>query len=510
MEDRSSVTGMQEASSSPGAAILIVDDDAMVRRSLQAILEHAGHICRCAADGVEGLEMLRAEDCDVALIDMHMPRLDGLGLLAGMRQAQVQAVPLVLTGFGEVASAVEAMKLGAFDYLTKPPDYQELTRATARAVEHSRTRRRARIMEELAAQWEATFDACPDLMAVLDPGFRLLRCNQALAQRLKIAKVELVGQPFAKILGDDADQQSLFDPTVNSPQTVEAHCPRLDGDFIITLAPLRNSAGQIFGAVYVARDITEQKQAEQARTELLNREQIARRETDRILEETQKREQQLRALASELSCTEDRERRKLALSIHDSLGQLLSVVRLKLTALHHEAENQQRPAGGLVEILQLVDQLIQQARGLTFDLYPAMLDDLGLVPTLQWYRSQYGQQTGIKVEVAELGRPLALSTPVRTYLFRAVKELLHNVAKHARAKQVVLNVHWQHEGVRLVVVDDGCGVETSPLAGINGAPKGLGLVGIRERIASMGGSLTFESWPGRGTQVILEIPINSP
>jgi len=133
-----------------------------------------------------------------------------------------------------------------------------------------------------------------------------------------------------------------------------------------------------------------------------------------------------------------------------------------------------------------------------------------LVPTLQWYRSQYGQQTGIKVEVAELGRPLALSTPVRTYLFRAVKELLHNVAKHARAKQVVLNVHWQHEGVRLVVVDDGCGVETSPLAGINGAPKGLGLVGIRERIASMGGSLTFESWPGRGTQVILEIPINSP
>ncbi len=161
MEDRSSVKSMQEAPSSPGAAILIVDDDAMVRRSLQAILEHAGHICRCAADGVEGLGMLRAEDCDVALIDMHMPRLDGLGLLAGMRQTQVQAVPLVLTGFGEVASAVEAMKLGAFDYLTKPPDYQELTRATARAIEHSRTRRRARIMEELAAQWEATFDACP-------------------------------------------------------------------------------------------------------------------------------------------------------------------------------------------------------------------------------------------------------------------------------------------------------------------------------------------------------------
>jgi PAS domain S-box-containing protein len=490
-----------------GAAILIVDDDAMVRRSLRAILERAGYACRCAADGVEGLETLRAEDCDVALIDMHMPRLDGLGLLAGMRQAHIQAVPLVLTGFGEVASAVEAMKLGAFDYLTKPPDYQELTRATARALEHSRTRRRARILEELAAQWEATFDACPDLMAILDPEFRLIRCNHALAERLNVAKPQLVGQPFAKILGDDADQQSLFDPTLSAAQTLEARCLRLGGDYIITLAPLRNLAGQIFGAVYIARDITERKHAEQVRAELLNREQIARRETDRLLEETQKREQQLRALASELSSTEDRERRKLALSIHDSMGQLLSVVRLKLIALHQEAEGQERLAAGLVEVLQIVDQLIQQARGLTFDLYPAMLDDLGLVPTLQWYRSQYGQQTGIKVEVAEFGQPLGLPLPVRTYLFRAVKELLHNVAKHARAKEVVLNVHWQRQGVRIVVVDDGCGVESSPLTGLNGAPKGLGLVGIRERIASMGGSLSFESWPGRGTQVILEVPV---
>jgi PAS domain S-box-containing protein len=495
---------MEEAS----GAILIVDDDAMVRRSLQAILERAGYACRCAADGVEGLQMLRAGDCDVALIDMHMPRLDGLGLLAGMRQAQIQAVPLVLTGFGEVASAVEAMKLGAFDYLTKPPDYQELTRATARAVEHSRTRRRAQIMEELAAQWEATFDACPDLISILDQEFHLLRCNRALAERLGVGKTELLGQPFSKILSGDADQQSLFDPTVDSPQTVEAHSPRLGGDFIITLAPLRNLAGQIFGAVYIARNITERKQAEQVRAELLNREQVARRETDRLLEETQKREQQLRALASELSSTEDRERRKLALSIHDSMGQLLSVVRLKLIALRQESEGQQRLAAGLVEVLQIVDQLIQQARGLTFDLYPAMLEDLGLVPTLQWYQSQYRQQTGIKVEVAEFGQPLRLPTPVRIYLFRAVKELLHNVAKHARAKEVVLNVHWQRQGVRLVVVDDGCGVESSPLAALNGAPKGLGLVGIRERIASMGGSLSFESWPGRGTQVILEVPLS--
>ena len=290
---------------------------------------------------------------------------------------------------------------------------------------------------------------------------------------------------------------------------MEIRSDRLQGNFIITLAPLRSNAGLIFGAVYVAHDVTEQKQAEEARAELLAREQAARRETADLLQETQKHERELRALASELSSTEDRERRKLALSIHDSLGQLLSVVKLKLMALCHEAEGKLPINHELADLLQLLDQLIQQTRSLTFDLYPAMLDDLGLVPTLKWYRNQFGEQTGIKVEIAEFGQAVVLPTPVVTYLFRAVKELLHNIAKHARAKEVVLSVYWQPERVRVVVADDGCGVDVSRLN--DGAPPagGLGLVGIRERIDSLGGEFVFESWPGLGTQVILEVPTDS-
>ena len=106
-------------------------------------------------------------------------------------------------------------------------------------------------------------------------------------------------------------------------------------------------------------------------------------------------------------------------------------------------------ARDLADLLQLVDQLIQQTRTLTFDLYPAMLDDLGLVPTLKWYRNQYHEQTGIKVEIAEFGQPGVLPTPVVTYLFRAMKELLHNVAKHAQAKEAVLSVYWQRQRMRL-------------------------------------------------------------
>jgi signal transduction histidine kinase len=343
---------------------------------------------------------------------------------------------------------------------------------------------------------------------------------------------------------DALGQKSLLAHTLleGKIQTIEAHSERLRGEYIITLAPLRSSTGKIFGAVFVARDITERKQAEEARALLLTREQAARVETARLLQESKKHEEELRALASELSTTEDRERRKLALSIHDSIGQMLSVVKLKLTGLQRQNgderrvsgecvsgewsdKTQQAPvsthhspltthssdhsslfAGELADILQLIDQLIQQTRGLTFDLYPAMLEDLGLVPTLNWYQTQYSQQTGIRVEIAEFGQAVAPPTPVLTYLFRAVKELLHNVAKHARAKEIVLSVHWQRQGVRIVVVDDGCGVDTSQLADHSPPRGGLGLIGIRERIASMGGKFVFESWPGRGTQVILEAP----
>jgi signal transduction histidine kinase len=261
-------------------------------------------------------------------------------------------------------------------------------------------------------------------------------------------------------------------------------------------------------------------------------------ELARLFHDTQKHEQELRVLASQLSSAEDRERRRLALSIHDSLGQTLSVVKLNLEALLREAADKVPPVDSsqlpchpersegsqqhaeeilrcaqndrgalrLSETLKLMEQLIDQTRSFTFDLYPAMLDDLGLVPTLRSYQQKFAAQTGIRVEVSEAGQPVPLPTPVVNYLFRAIKELLHNAAKHARAKEVVLGVNWKPDRVRVVVADDGRGMETD-LTANSTSQNGLGLLGIRERIASLGGKFLLESWPDRGTQVILEVPV---
>jgi signal transduction histidine kinase len=219
----------------------------------------------------------------------------------------------------------------------------------------------------------------------------------------------------------------------------------------------------------------------------------------------------LQVLAAELAAAEDAHRRQLAHDLHDSLGQNLSLLKLNLESLRRDA-----PSNGSADALLLrqrledeigtVAGLIQQARTLIFDLYPAILDDLGLVPTLEWYGEEFHRRTGIEVSVSQQGTGRALPTAMAHYLFRAIKELLGNAGKHGAAKEIVITLHWREEDVRVVVDDDGRGFDAAG-ALAPGKRSGLGLAGIRERVTALGGSLQLESRPTEGARVILQVPL---
>ncbi len=221
--------------------------------------------------------------------------------------------------------------------------------------------------------------------------------------------------------------------------------------------------------------------------------------------ERQRAEQEVRKLASQLSEAEDAERRRLAQDIHDALGQTLSVVKLNLMAAATEL-GEGRQYDRLITSLPMVDDLIRQTRTLIFDLHPPMLEDLGLVPTLQRIGDELSAQTGIHVIVSESGDPQKLPTPLLNYLFRAVKELLNNAAKHGGARDIVAAVYWRPDSIRIVIDDDGRGFDPSEAL----APKsrrGLGLPGISQRIATLGGEMQIESEPGQGSRIILQIAL---
>ncbi len=255
-----------QADASRECAVLIVDDEERVRNVLTRQLVRAGNRCAAVATAKEGLAHLERNDCDVILVDLYMPEMDGIRFLKALGTLGVDAVPVVLTGRPDTAKAVEAMKAGAFDFIEKFCAFDTLGGVVARARDHRRLKRRAREMAELAAHWEATFDAVPDLIAIIDESHRILRVNRAMAERLNLPPSEIEGALCHTLIhGQDnpilqcPHSDALLDGTEHMAQI---HEPRLGGDFLVTASPLYNAAGHIIGSVHVARDITAQKYAE--------------------------------------------------------------------------------------------------------------------------------------------------------------------------------------------------------------------------------------------------------
>jgi signal transduction histidine kinase len=227
----------------------------------------------------------------------------------------------------------------------------------------------------------------------------------------------------------------------------------------------------------------------------------------------EQRTKAVRLLASQLSEAEDSERRRLANDIHDGFSQMLTLLKLNLAGAQLQnpeaapsIENSSQQRQRLSDAIAIVDDLIQRSRNLTFDLHPAMLEHLGLAPTLRRYAEQFGRHTGIEVTINEEGHARPIPSAWANYLFRSAKELIHNAAKHGAAKQVVASIYWSATKLRIVIDDDGKGFQPAEVFAPN-ATKGLGLAGIHERVLSLGGTLQLESSDGKGTRVVLEIPI---
>jgi PAS domain S-box-containing protein len=225
----------------------------------------------------------------------------------------------------------------------------------------------------------------------------------------------------------------------------------------------------------------------------------------RLFQKVGRRQRELRRLAVLLSAGEDRQRRKLAQDLHDSVGQTLSLVKMRLEAVHADAECCGTLKDRLGDPISLLDGVIDQMRTLVFDLYPTILDSLGLTAAIRWYAEQVRGKAGLAVSVVESGPTAELPAALAGYLYRAVKELLNNAVKHAGAREACVALHWREGGLRVAVCDDGRGFAAADPS--SSSSPGLGLVAMRERIDSLGGEFSVESRPGRGTEVYLDVPL---
>lgn len=217
-------------------------------------------------------------------------------------------------------------------------------------------------------------------------------------------------------------------------------------------------------------------------------------------QESLRAQRQLKQLSKRLVDAEERERRAISRELHDEVGQSLSALLLDIKNLTDTFADKVAFRQGLQNIRTLAENCLNEVRDMALLLRPSMLDDLGLVPALEWQAREVSKRTGMLVDTAEENVSDDLPDELRTCVYRIVQEALSNCSKHAYAKKVQVRVRQDSSHLRVSIEDDGRGFD--PLRG-----RGMGLIGMNERVMQLGGVLRVDSNPSRGTRLEVELPL---
>ncbi|MBI4682893.1 MAG: PAS domain S-box protein [Nitrospirae bacterium] len=267
------------------------------------------------------------------------------------------------------------------------------------------------------------------------------------------------------------------------------------------------------------RDITERKQSEEKLIKNHERlEDLIKERTRELLElnknlkvevgvrkQAEKKlldyQKQLQLLTSQLSLIEENEKRRIATELHDCIGQTLALSKIKLGLLNKSASSPEIK-NNIKEILHLIEQTIKETRTLTFELSPPILYELGLSQAIKWLIDQFREKHGLNIELIDDGLDKPFNNNTRFFLFQAIRELLVNIVKHAKATKATIIMSRDNGIFRIVIKDNGTGF-SEPAVNYNG----YGLFNIRERMNHINGQFEIKSIPGQGTRVTLAAPI---
>ena len=307
-----------------------------------------------------------------------------------------------------------------------------------------------------------------DGVCVTDPEGRILFVNQALEQILGYQPRELVGESIADLYpGGAADPglESIMAGLASGGWSGEVELSAKDGDRIPSLetaAAIYDSGSRLVGFVCTTTDIRDRKLAE---------------------EELRYRNLELLSLSRRLVEVQEAERRHVARELHDEIGQVLTGLKLSLELIPRVPEEAVK--ANLEESTNLVNELMGKVRELSLDLRPAMLDDLGLLPTLLWYFERFTARTQVNVGFEHTGLDRRFLSEVETSAYRIVQEALTNVARHAGADAVSVRLWSNDEMLGLSIEDHGAGFDAADESILS---KSNGLAGMRERATLLGGN----------------------
>ena len=340
---------------------------------------------------------------------------------------------------------------------------------------------------------ESITDTIQESLLVLNEDLRVVSANQTFYRTFGVAREQTEGQLIYELGNhqwDIPELRKLLEDILPHSSSFENYEVEHDFEHLGHRTMLLN-ARQIY------------RQSQQTQMILLAVMDITvRKEQERKIQEHQ---QELATLTEELLLTEERERRRLALLLHDSIGQSLAFSKREIGVLQKSTPDEVRKA--LEYVKEQIDDAIRQTRSLTFELSPTTLHTFGLEAAVEELAEQYAQRGGFQYhfETTEGDKPL--SEQIKALLYRASRELLTNISEHAQASNVLIHIDRIDESIRIVIEDDGKGFDVARLEQIIHQQQGFGLFSIRERLTHVGGTFAVESTLGKGTKVTLVAPL---
>jgi signal transduction histidine kinase len=230
------------------------------------------------------------------------------------------------------------------------------------------------------------------------------------------------------------------------------------------------------------------------------------REIDRRRAIDAENRRDLERLSARLVSAQEEERRVIARELHDEVGQALTAIKMELGVAHRDVAGDSRARSSLAEARAIAESALQSVRDMSQLLHPPMLDDLGLPDTLDTYLRAFSKRTGIRAQLTHERMDERLPADVEVAVYRIVQEALTNVLKHARATSCTVRLMKRDDQLQLTIEDDGWGLEAAARA-VAAERPGIGVIGMRERAASLGGTFSMTTREEGGTRVAVRLPL---
>jgi PAS domain S-box-containing protein len=458
--------------------ILIVEDSFIVAYHLQTTLESEGyHVIGTQASGEDALEFIERQRPDLVLMDIMLA-----GQLDGIETARIiktkYSLPVIyITALTDKKTIQRAKVTEPYGYLTKPFEDREIFTVIEMALYKHNIESKLKESEE---KYFSTVRSISDAVLVLDQHYQITYLNPSAeiitgwhlgeAQGKTITEVLFLKNPLTDEFGINPVQCVIGTGRVNSMpdnlllitrQGVER--PIGEG----SMSPIIGEKGGFLGLVLIFKDISE------------------RIEHERVVKDFE-----MRRLAALLEGQEN-ERSRIAKDMHDGLGQMLNAIKMKANIIMRDED-----------LYNMIDDAISEARRISDNLVPSKINDFDLSTCLNSLCNQIDNTASELITFESFGVPQNLDHSQKINFYRIAQEAINNSLKHARASSVTIQLYEEEDKVRLLIEDDGIGIEYKP-----SMFSQHGLSNMRERAEIMGGQLTIESDASRGTLIIAEAPI---